>query len=125
MKQNKKISREEIILEWLELFPLRQLDFELNEKKLAEIFVPHSENWFTKNFLPKIKSPAQRIHLDDIGTFIWKLCDGTNSIASICKKIQMEFGDRVTQIEERTVLFAQQMYKQNFLKMYSKKEEGS
>ena len=60
MKKEKK-SREEIIEEWLSLYPKSVLESEKIDAGQTVVLVPHPENWFTKKFLPKPKSPAAKI----------------------------------------------------------------
>lgn len=115
--KSKKPTRAEIITEWLELFPLRKLEYETDENNRVVVFLPHKENFLTRKFLPRPKSPAARIKLDEIGSFVWQLCDGSNSIRTICHRLQENFGDTLIQSEERTVMFLQQMYKENFIKL--------
>jgi hypothetical protein len=118
-----KPDRQKIIAEWLSLYAVRQIDFEIDDNSNAVLIIPHPENWFTRRFLPKPKTPAQRIHLDEIGTFIWQLFDGKSDISTICTQLKEKYGENLKQAEERTVLFTQQMYKQEFIKVYSRKDE--
>lgn len=120
-----KYNRQEIIEDWLSLYAIRQFDFEMNDNNLAVVLVPHSESWLTRKLLPKPKNPSQKVHLDEIGTFIWLKFDGTCTLKEICEAAQEKFGDKVEACQERTVLFAQQMFKRNFIKVYSKREEGT
>ncbi len=122
MKRKKTLTREEIIDQWIHLYPIRKLEYETDEKGLAVIIVPHPENWLTRKLLPKPKSPAGRIHLDEIGTFVWEKCDGSHTVQEICEAMVAEFGDKVEPVKERAVLFLQQLYKQEFIQMYGKKE---
>lgn len=122
MNLKNKPDRQKIINEWLSLYPIRQIEYELDNNSNAVLIIPHPENWFTRRFLPKPKSPAQRIHLDEIGTFIWQLFDGKSDISTICARLKEKYGENLKQAEERTVLFTQQMYKQEFIKVYSKKD---
>jgi hypothetical protein len=123
LKNKNNTNREQIISEWLELFPIREYDYEMDENDLAIVEVPHPENWFTRKFLPKPKAPAQRIHLDKVGTFVWKRCDGNYTVQDICAELSNEFGDEMDPVDERTVMFLQQMYKQEFIKVYAKRSE--
>jgi hypothetical protein len=123
MKQEKNPDRQQIIADWLSLYPIRQVEYEMDEKSNVILIIPHPENWFTRKFLPKPKSPAQRIYLDEIGTFIWQLFDGKSNISAICDQLREKYGENIQQAEERTVLFTQQMYKQEFIKVYSRKDD--
>lgn len=121
-KSGKKseLSREEIITQWLVLFPLRELDFEEENGKVT-VLVPHPESWLTRTLLPKPKHPAQRIHLDEIGSFAWRHFDGKHTLQSVCELMEAEFGEKVKPARERIVVFAQQMYRQSFIKLYEER----
>jgi hypothetical protein len=115
--QKNELSREEIINQWLVLYPIRELDFEEEDAKVT-VLVPHPESWLTRTLLPKPKHPAQRIHLDEVGSFAWRHFDGKHTLKSICEMLERQFGEKVKPARERIVIFAQQMYKQNFIKLY-------
>ena len=119
--KNKKMSREEIITEWLNLYPIQHFKSEYDEKNNVVILVPHKENWLIQKLLPKPKLSAQKVHLDEIGTFIWNHCDGNYTIKTISDKLAEKFGERIAPKYERTVLFSQQLYQQDFIKVYEKK----
>ena len=115
-------NREEIINDWLNLYPKQALECERNENENVVVLVPHNENWFTRKFLPKAKGPAAKIKLDDIGTFVWDRCNGTTPVKQICEELEEKFGDSVKPAEERTVMFVQQMYKENFISVFKKED---
>ncbi len=115
-----ELSREEIITQWLGLYPVRQLDFEEEDDKVT-VLVPHPESWLTRTLLPKPKHPAQKIHLDEIGSFAWRHFDGRHTLQSICDLLDKKFGKKVKPSRERIVIFAQQMYRQSFIKLYEEK----
>ncbi|GAB4342778.1 MAG: hypothetical protein Kow0037_30440 [Calditrichia bacterium] len=117
-KKKPKKTREEIIREWMRLIPAQNVEFEENEENRVVLLVPHQENWLTKKLLPAPKKPAGRIKLDEIGTFVWGLCDGTHTVKSISEKLDEKFGERVHPADERTVIFLQQMYQQEFIQVY-------
>jgi len=123
--KKKKPNREEIITQWLDLYPIRQYQYETSPDGGITVLVPHAENWLTKKILPTPKKPAQQIHLDELGSFVWNLCDGKYSVREICKILQEEFKERADSAHERTVLFVQQMYQQEFIKVYSRNSPNS
>ena len=92
-KKKRKQSREEIIREWLELYPVGYLEQEVDENGRVTVLVPHPENWFTRTFLPRANKPARRIHLDDVGSFVWRKCDGSRSVREIAEALKEKFGD--------------------------------
>jgi len=50
-----------------------------------------------------------RIRLDEIGTLVWKNCDGKSSAREIAVKLREEFGDKVEPAEDRLRHFVTQM----------------
>jgi hypothetical protein len=44
---------------------------------------------------------AHRIRLDDIGSEVWRLLDGTRTVQHIATILRSRFGDRVEPAEER------------------------
>ena len=52
-----------------------------------------------------------RILLDDVGTLVWKACDGETSLADIIVLMRTKFGNRVEPAEERLAQFVRKMLK--------------
>ena len=50
-----------------------------------------------------------RIRLDEVGTLVWKACDGRTSLAEIARTMRAAFGDRVEPAEERLARFVGRM----------------
>ncbi|MFZ0391615.1 MAG: PqqD family protein, partial [Calditrichia bacterium] len=113
-------DQEQIIKEWLPLIPLQKIDFKSDEQKKITLLIPHEENWFTQRFLPKPKHPAKKLHLDEVGSAVWNLCDGIRTVQEICGKLQESFQEKVSPVEERTVLFLQQMYQTGAIEVYAR-----
>ncbi len=122
MSKKRKANREQIIAEWLHLFPITQMEYERDDNNRIVVLVPHNDNWLTRTILPNPKKPAKKVHLDEVGTFVWERCDGNLSIAEICDHLHNEFGEKVNPVEERTVMFVQQMFQAKFLKVYTKEK---
>jgi hypothetical protein len=122
-KKKNRLQRQEIIAQWLALYPFRQIDYTQGEDNRIVMLIPHSQNWFTQKFLPKAKQPAQRIHLDEIGSFVWLHFDGKHTLKKISQLAEEKFSEKVQPVQERIVLFAQQMYKQKYITMYSRQFE--
>ncbi len=50
-----------------------------------------------------------RIRLDEIGTAVWKRCDGSTTAREIADELRVQFGARVEPAEERLQRFVSQM----------------
>ena len=55
--------------------------------------------------------PHYRIRLDEVGTLVWKACDGRTSLAEIARAMRSAFGDRVEPADERLARFVRGMLK--------------
>ena len=55
--------------------------------------------------------PHYRIRLDEVGTLVWKACDGETSLADIAWRMRDRFGDRVDPVDQRLARFVRKMLK--------------
>jgi len=53
--------------------------------------------------------PYYRIRLDEVGTLVWKACDGRTSLAEIARAMRSAFGARVEPADERLARFVRRM----------------
>ncbi len=65
----------------------------------------------------KLGDPCYRIRLDDVGTFIWKACDGETPLTEIARRMRAEFGERVEPAEERLGRFVQSMLRSRMIEL--------
>jgi hypothetical protein len=63
--------------------------------------LPRSRGWrgFVDRLLHRLS--ANRIRLDEVGTFAWSRLDGRRTVAEVAGLLRAEFGDRVDPAEER------------------------
>ncbi len=55
--------------------------------------------------------PYYQIRLDEVGTLVWKACDGRTSLADIVGRMRDRFGDRVEPADQRLAEFMRKMLK--------------
>lgn len=65
----------------------------------------------------RLGNPCYRIRLDDVGTFIWKACDGETPLVAIAVRLRDAFGDRVEPAEERLARFVQTMVRSRMIEV--------
>ena len=70
----------------------------------------------------RVAEPHYRIRLDEIGTFVWKACDGETSLASIADRMREEFGPRAEPADQRLAIFVRKMLRSRMLAL---KADGS
>lgn len=63
----------------------------------------------------RLPNPYYRIRLDEIGTFVWKACDGETSLADIAERMRRRFGPDVEPAEARLGRFVQTMLRSRLL----------
>ena len=79
----------------LDLTPIRLRDYRTNESKgdgNISVLVPKFGTGKIGTWLRKrMKNPDYRVHLDDFGSHVWQLCDGTRSTAEISDLLSTAF----------------------------------
>ncbi|MEE8447798.1 MAG: PqqD family protein [Gemmatimonadota bacterium] len=64
---------------------------------------------------------AQRVRLDDIGSFSWTRFDGETTVGEVCGALRERFGESVEPAEERLGRFLHSLRREGFV---SYREEG-
>ena len=115
-----KKKKEESNTSLMEVIPERVVDWEEDgEKGLAVLLVPRFRKGFLKKWLqPKMKSPFMKVKLDEIGSFVWKRCDGKRKVFEIASDLENEFGDRVKPVEGRINLYLTTLFKSQFIRYW-------
>lgn len=90
----------------LTLRPKWNRAWEKTENGLAVIMVPKFGNhrlgkWITK----KLKRPNYRLKLDEIGSFVWEHCNGSENVQEIGEKLMKKYGDKVEPVYDRLAIF--------------------
>ena len=62
--------------------------------------------WWLQPILPH---PYLKVHLDEVGSFIWERCDGETTVAEILAAMEAAFGERVSPAIDRLALFLRQL----------------
>lgn len=58
-------------------------------------------------FVQKVfKRPkANKVKLDEVGSFVWSMCDGSNTVFDISQQMENRFGEKVNPVIERLVQY--------------------
>jgi hypothetical protein len=88
-----------------------------NEGELSIITFPRFRSKFMrKYFIPKNKSSMIRIRLEEHGTAVWNLIDGTRTVSDIVNILAEHFDDEKN-YEYRITTYILQLRKQGFIKL--------
>ena len=98
--------------------PRRRLDWRELESGNCVVLRPRFGQGRIGRWLAgKLGDPCYRIRLDDVGTFIWKACDGATPLTEIAGRLRTEFGKRVEPADERLAHFVQSMLRSGMIEM--------
>ena len=74
-------------------FPLRRHRWVEGDGGLVTVLVPKFTSRFARRwFVPLLAKPDLRVHLDAVGSFVWRQCDGTASVRGIGARVAERFG---------------------------------
>ena len=74
---------------------------------------------------PRLSRPHFRIHLDDIGTFVWDHIDGEATVGDIAAAMEEQLGDRASPALPRLCLFVSELHRGGMVRLLAPEEEPS
>ncbi|NJE86096.1 PqqD family protein [Thermococcus sp. CX2] len=100
--------------EYLYLIPERNENVELRKiEGKYYLLVPMDS---PLDFLARrLHGDYRRIELDEVGAFIWELCDGRRTVEEIGKLLRNKFGKDVEPLYERLITFLFELHKRNLV----------
>jgi hypothetical protein len=99
------------------------LTWEKRESGETILTVPQNEKAgrITKAFARWVNAPRERfVELDEVGSFVWELCDGTHTIESIVQKTGRQYKLNRREAEVSVTTFLQMLHERNFIGFYKK-----
>lgn len=104
----------------LELIPCRnERIITEKEGELSVIVFPRFRSRFMqKYFVPKGRSPYIRVRLEEHGTAIWEMIDGTQSVGDIVEALAEHFSYEEN-YEYRITTYLSQLYRDGFIRYLS------
>lgn len=109
-------SEEEKAANLLEMTPVRTVSWETDSRDRIVLLKPKFKwPWLKKHLLPRMKRPHYRIQLDDKGSFIWRRCNGKNTVGELAEMHTGKFGEDVEPLLERLALFLHSLEKNGFI----------
>ena len=103
-----------------ELYPVRLCEHEIQDGLVVVLFKNTKPSFIERIFFKKLIEKPYKIDLDEVGSFIWHLCEGNRSIADIMKVTHDEFGENIEPVEDRVTQFIKQMHKTKLIQLYKK-----
>jgi hypothetical protein len=104
---------------YLDMVPVRNVqEFTEEEEKITLLIPKFKSAWLRKWLIPARRSKYFRIHLDTMGSNVWRLIDGHRNTAEICNLLKNNVNqdaDTENQLELRVTNFLSQLYKNRFI----------
>jgi len=103
------------------IVPVRNCEHEINNELVTVLFKKEKPTFIEKLFFKKQLEKPYKIDLDEIGSFIWHLCDGTKNISEITKLASEHFNDKIEPAKERVELFVKELNKNKLVSLFEKR----
>ena len=112
---NKKKTVEQL----LPCYPERFLNWETNrESGRVTVFRPKYYSKFARKIMsPFLKTDYFSVKLDELGSSVWRLCDGKHTVEEIGKELAKQYGPEIEPIYERLAIFLIQLFKGKFIEI--------
>lgn len=99
-----------------DLIPEPKIHFdELDDGTIVLIKPKFQHKWLVKHILPRLSKPNFRIKLDYFGSFVWKHCNGQNTVQQIANLFQAQFNDEVASVHQRVAFFINMLARHGFI----------
>ena len=100
--------------QWLNKKPVRITDW-IEEEGQVRLKVIKFKSKFGIWLCKLIKKPNYFfVNLDEIGSFIWKKCDGKNKVGEILEELKEKYGGE--KMEERLYIFLKMLERAGYIK---------
>ena len=86
---------------WGEVRPVRNCESEARGECVSLLVPRFGRGAFGRLMDRWLRLGPMRVHLDDVGTFVWSRCDGIRTAAAIAAAMRAELGERVEPAESR------------------------
>jgi hypothetical protein len=96
----------------LDVIPKRTREFRDEENGTVTVLIPRFGDDPIGGVLRHFfRNTPIRLHLDEVGTEVWRLCDGHRSVYEIGDCLQAKFGERINPVYERLGAYLHKMRK--------------
>lgn len=117
----KKKRNKESTINLLDLIPVQNAEWKKNEDGLIILLKPKLKHPFLRrHFLSHMKKPYFKIKLDDVGSYVWELCDGMRSVRDVADGLHNKFREKVDPLFDRLALFLQSLERNRLISFKTK-----
>ncbi len=109
--------------EMLELYPVKLCEYEIIDELVVILYIDKNPSFIEKLFFRKNLNIPFKIDLDEIGSFIYPMCDGSNNVSEIIKISREKFNEKIEPAEDRIIKFLKQLHSKKLIELYRKVEK--
>jgi hypothetical protein len=106
-------------INYFDMIPIRHVREFIDEGETITLLIPKFKSkWMRKWLIPGKRSEHFRIHLDEMGSAVWRLIDGQKNTGEICNLLALEDTKEIDpedQIELRVTKFLSRLYRNRFI----------
>ena len=102
-------------LNYLELTPVRLLEFDLYDGGLVLVMIPKFKKKFFKRLFLNNRPLDIRLKLDELGSAVWLELDGQKNVQDIIDELTLKFGNKIQPAEARITKFLTNLYQNKFI----------
>jgi hypothetical protein len=108
--------------EILNLYPERLCEYEIYDNIVVVLYIDKNPSFIERLFFRKYLNKPYKIDLDEIGSFIYPLCDRSKSVREIIELGKEVFAEKIEPAEQRVVQFMKQLHSKKLIELYRKVE---
>jgi len=116
--KSRKKTKEPVVINLLTIVPLSNIEWrETNVGKIV-LLKRKFKSVRLQNLAKRwLNQTHYQIHLDDYGSFVWKMIDGSHSVATIGEELQRKYGDKIEPVYDRLGEFIQKLQRSGFIRI--------
>lgn len=107
----------------LRLRPVRNsaIDWQETPSGEAELSIPYRKDRVARivSFVWHLPT-ARKVQLDEVGTFVWRLCDGENTVEAIIKALSKQYKMNRAEVEASVASYLQMLSERRFVGFYQR-----
>jgi len=104
---------------WSDVIIERKIEWEDGPEDGAVLLIPRFRKGLLAKWLqPRLRRPYIRVSLDEMGSFVWRCCDGKTTFASIASAMREKFGNGADPAEDRLKKFLIILLNNKFVELY-------
>lgn len=100
------------------LRPVRNalIEWQEDENGEAELTIPYRKDRWARVVAFLVHLPeARKVRLDEVGTYVWRLCDGNHTVDAIVRAMMKEYKMNRAEVEASVAQYLQTLAERRFV----------